>query len=135
MRLQGPVCNLFIVITCMSHRGRVCPSQDDTITDLQETLNLVPPDDYMIVLDDLNEQLGTNIKNRSDRWTGGKPSKNADKIVDLMRMHNLCAANEFFEPNRGESAHTHLCPTQKNKGAQGDFGPCVGERALCIYYY
>ena len=108
VRLQGPVCNLFIVATYMPHRGRVCPSQDDAIADLHEALKLAPPKDCMILLGDLNEQLGANIKNRTGRWTGGEPSKNADKIIDLMRMYNLCVANTFFEPKRGETAHTYL---------------------------
>ena len=39
VRLAGPVCNLFIIACYMSHRGRTCPSQDDTILHLQEALN------------------------------------------------------------------------------------------------
>lgn len=34
VRIEGPVCSLFIVAAYLPHRDRVAPCQDDTITDL-----------------------------------------------------------------------------------------------------
>ena len=85
-RLEGPVCNILYVGTYFPHRGRVCPDQDDTIADLHEALKKAQPGDCIVLMGDLNEQLGPNIPNRTGRWTGGKPSKNAQKILDLILM-------------------------------------------------
>ena len=65
----------------------------------------------------------------------GEPSKNAQKIMDIMDLYDLCAVNTMFEPKRGGSVHTYLCPKQKKKKecAQGDFGHHVGERVACKY--
>ena len=57
-----------LVHSCL-HRGRVSPNQDDTIADLHEALKQAPSTDCIILLGDLNEQLGPNIKNRTGRWT------------------------------------------------------------------
>ena len=74
-----------------------------------------------------------NIKNRTGRWTGGESSQNAGKILDLMSMYDLYAINTHFEPKRGESTHTYLCPKPKNSCAQGDFGLHVGKSVSCRY--
>ena len=128
VRLEGPVCNLFIVATYLPHRGRTCPNQDDTITDIHEALQQAPAGDCIVLLGDLNEQLGPNIQGRTGRWAGGQSSKNADKILDLMYMYDLFAVNTQFEPKKGETPHTYICPKSKNACAQGDFGLYVGER-------
>ena len=84
VRLKGPVCNLFIVATYFPHRGRVCPGQGDTTEDLHEALKQAQANDCIVLLGDLNEQLGPNIPNRTGRWSGDKPSKNASTIIQLM---------------------------------------------------
>ena len=133
VRLEGPVCNLLFASTYIPHRGRVSPDQDDTIADLHEALKKAQPDDCIILLGDLNEQLGPNIKDRTGRWTGGKSSKNADKILDIMHMYDLYAANTHFEPKQGETPHSYICPSPKSACAQGDFGLHVGEKVACHY--
>ena len=35
VRLKGPTCNLFVIAVYMPHRGRIQPSQADTLTDLE----------------------------------------------------------------------------------------------------
>ena len=57
VRLKGPVCNLFVVAVYLPHRGRVAPTQDQTLTDLQSVLNDVPTRDCICLLGDFNEQL------------------------------------------------------------------------------
>ena len=66
-RLEGPVCNILYVGTYLPHRGRVCPDQDDTIADLHEALKKAQPGDCIVLMGDLNEQLGPNIPNRTGR--------------------------------------------------------------------
>jgi hypothetical protein len=140
VRLQGPVCNLFFVATYLPHRGRVCPDQDDTIADLHEALKKAHPTDCIVLLGDLNEQLGPNIKNRTGRWAGGQSSKNAQKILDLMSMYDLYSVGTLFEQPKGESSHTYICPQAKEDGehaqgghAQGDFGLHVGHKVSHTY--
>ena len=108
VRLEGPVCNLFIVATYVPHRGRINPCQDDTIADLHEALKQAPASDCIILLGDVNEQLGPNIKNRTGKWAADKSSANADKILDLMAMHDLFSVGTKFEPKRGETTHTYV---------------------------
>ena len=132
VRLEGPVCNLFIVACYLPHRGRTAPSQDDTICDLHTALKKAGSKDCIVLLGDFNEQLPGNIKNRTGKWVAGEASKNANKIMDLMQLYDLFAVNTQFEPKRGESVHTYLCPKPKN-GASGDFGLHVGERVACKY--
>ena len=67
VRLAGPVYNLFVVTTYLPHRGKVTPSQDDTIQDLHESLQLTHFKDCIVVLGDLNEQLGW-IKHKKPNW-------------------------------------------------------------------
>ena len=132
VRLEGPVCNLFIVATYLPHRGRAAPDQDDTIQDLQEALQKAATSDCIIILGDFNEQLPANVENRTGKWVGGEPSKNAKKILDLMHLYDLFAVNTIFEPKRGETVHTYLCPKPKDSSqAQGDFGFHVGEQVTC----
>ena len=134
VRLAGPVCNLFIVASYLPHRGRASPNQEDTISDLHEALKQAPSQDCIVLMGDLNEQLPANVANRTGKWVGGKPSKNASKILDLMHLYDLYAVNTHFEPKRGESVHTYMCPKPKNKEfAQGDFGMHVGERVAHNY--
>ena len=132
VRLAGPVCNLFIVATYMPHRGRVSPDQDDTIKDIHEALQKAPTQDCIILLGDLNEQLGVNIKNRTGRWAGGESSKNADKIIEVMHMYDLYAVNTHFEPKKGDSVNSFVCPARKDE-QNGDLGLHVGSVVSAKY--
>ena len=48
-------------------------------------------------------------------------------------MYDLFAVNTHFEPKRGETPHTYLCPKPKSPCAQGDFGLHVGEKVSHRY--
>ena len=88
VRLRGPACNLFIIAVYLPHRGRVQPSQDDTIRDLQVVLKKVPSHDCICIMDDFNEQLQKSVENRTGKWTSGAASKNSVKILELMQMYD-----------------------------------------------
>ena len=92
----------------MPHRGRTQPSQEDTLKDLQSVLAKVPSGDCICILGDLNEQLPNNVSGRTGRWTAGPESPNANKILDLMHMHELIAVNTLFEPKYESGLLTFL---------------------------
>ena len=69
----------------MSHRGRVDPSQDDTLKDLETVLIKVLKGDCVCVLGDLNEQLESSVKGcTGNKCTADAKSPNSDKIIELM---------------------------------------------------
>ena len=47
VRLQVPVCNLFVISIYLPHRDRIAPTQGQIIVDLQKVLSSVPARDYM----------------------------------------------------------------------------------------
>ena len=97
VRLRGPVYNLFIIAVYLPHRARVCPSQDDTLADVQTVLSKIPDRDCICMMGDINEQLQGNIKGITGKWTGGPQSRNSEKIVDFLRLNKLAAMNTFFK--------------------------------------
>ena len=107
-RLEGPACNLFAIGTYVPHRGRVAPAQSDTLKDLENVLAIVPQGDCICIMGDLNEQLEGGVKDRTGKWTAGPKSPNSDKIIEMMRLHELTAANTLFEPKRKEALQTFL---------------------------
>lgn len=108
VRLEGPICNLTIIAVYMPHRGRVQPSQDDTLADLETVLSKVPKGDCVCVMGDLNEQLQGGVRDRTGTHTAGPASQNADKIMQLMHLHQLTAANTLFKPRRKSQLVTFL---------------------------
>ena len=110
VRLKGPTVNLFIVAVYMPHRARVHPAQHNTMLELTKMLKEAPSNDCIVLLGDFNEQLQSNVKGCTGKWGLGEASKNADSVLDLMRMFNLCAANTFFKPKKNCSNATYLAP-------------------------
>ena len=90
------------------------PAQEDTLATLYTLLKQVPKNDCIIMLGDFNEQLQANIQGVTGKWTGGKESANDEKIVEMMRLNNLIAANILFQPSN--SVHTYL--QTKRKGME-----------------
>ena len=126
VRLKGPTCNIFIVAVYMPHRGRTQPNQDDTIKDLQTVLAKIPHGDCICILGDLNEQLEGNVPNRTGAWTAAPKSQNADKVLNLMHMHELTAANTLFETKHKSALYTFLQTEREGMTTQGDLGEHVG---------
>ena len=133
VRLQGPVCNLFVVAVYLPHRGRIAPAQDQTLTDLQRVLSNVPARDCVCLLGDFNEQLPAGVDGITGAWTGGPPTKNADKIVELLRLNNLTAVNTMYRPKKNSSVHTFLKTKRKANDDGDELQQFVGRTAKCKY--
>ena len=69
MGLKGSICNIFVVVTYVSHNGRTTkPTATDTIEALVKLLTTVSKQDCIIMGGDLNCQLQRNVPGRTDRW-------------------------------------------------------------------
>ena len=77
---------------------------------LTTLLKQVPKNDCIgiVVLGDLNEQLGSNVHRCTGKWTAGKKSQNAETIICLMRLCDLFAINTIFQPKKHKSVDTYL---------------------------
>ena len=137
VRLRGPVCNLFVIAAYLPHRGRVSPSQDDTIADIQNILSKVPSRDCVCMMGDFNEQVESNIKGITGKWTGGPPSTNAEKITDMLRFNKLAAVNTMYQPKKHQSVCTFLQTQHKGNedinANANDFGAYVNQEVRAKY--
>ena len=135
VRLAGPMCPLFVIAVYLPHRGRVSPSQDDTLHDLEAVLRTVPQGDCICILGDFNEQLRGNVADRTGKFVGGPPSANANKLIELLQLHDLTAVNTFFAPKKNSTVHTFLATKQKgaNEQLQNDRGEYVGHKVIATY--
>ena len=113
VRLKGPVVNIFVIAIYVPHRLRVEPAQHNTLGTLSKLLKQVPKSDCIIILGDLNEQLPPNIDNHTGKWAFGSASKNADDIIDIMRLHDLYAINTKFQPAKHTSNATYISINKK----------------------
>ena len=127
VRLEGPVCNLFIIAVYLPHRGRVQPNQDDTLRDIETVLAKVPKRDCICMMGDFNEQVQGGVQGRTGKWVANQQSVNADKIMQLMQLHELTAANTLFEPRCTSALYTYLQTKSSEQSAAGDHGEYVGE--------
>ena len=94
-----------MIVVHVPHRGRVSPCQDDTLHDLEAVLNRVSQGDCICIIGDFNEQIQGNVKDRMDKWVGGTPSQNSEKIMQLLRLHELTAVNTLYAPRHGKEVH------------------------------
>ena len=122
----------WVIAVYMPHRGRVDPNQQQTLADLQQVLSNVPARDCICLLGDFNEQLKANLEGITGKWTGGPPSKNAERIHDLLRLNNLVAVNTMFHPNKHQSVNTFL-QTKRSGATGGDEGLYVGRDVKAKY--
>ena len=133
VRLKGPTTSIFIIAVYVPHRGRVAPCQDDTLQDLENVLRRTPRNDCICILGDCNEQLEGNVHGRTGKWVGGLKSKNADKIMQLLRLHDLTAVNTFFQPRHGKQVHTYLHTAPQGGNNDSDYGEYVGAHCIAKY--
>ena len=58
VRLEGPVCNLFVIVPYVPHKGRKrAPYAQDTIAQLRKLMKTVRKTDCIVVMGDLNCEL------------------------------------------------------------------------------
>ena len=104
VRLAGSVCNLFIVIPYIPHRGRKqAPYTQDTIRQVSELLKtVVRKTDCIIMMGDLNCELQRNVSGYTGKWcmTRSKDSGHGEEILSLIREFDLSAVDTLFKPAR-----------------------------------
>ena len=103
VRLEGPICNLFVVVAYIPHKGRsVPPTAQDTLGQVDALLKTVPKQDCIILGGDLNCQLQRNVPGCTGRWSMTQKADNGhgEKVLDLMRSHDLFAVDTALKPKR-----------------------------------
>ena len=137
VRLKGPVCNIFYVVVYIPHKGRaVKPKAEDTIQQLADLLQTAKKSECVIIGGDFNCQLQREVTGCTGKWCMTQhPNKgHGDKILDLMRLYDLCAAGTYFKPKRkkwsGRYRHcnaTYLPKDTKRRPTKLDY-LCVSNR-------
>ena len=106
VRLDGPVCPLFVVCVYIPHKYRkATPQAADTIHELSDLLTNcknLKPTDCVIVMGDLNCELERNVQGCTGRWLMNKrpDDGHSSKVMDLLRSHDLFAVDSLFKPPR-----------------------------------
>ena len=114
VRVAGPVCNLFFVVTYIPHKGRTNPCAQDTIKQLQTLLKGVTKSDCIILCGDFNCQLQRHVKGCTGKWCMTKRPDNghSEDVLELMRSYDLFAADTMFKPAKktwGPKKRKHIC--------------------------
>ena len=124
VRIKGPVCNIFYIVTYIPHKGRKAqPKAEDTINQLAQLLQTVKKSDCVILAGDFNCQLQRSVPGCTGTWCMTKYENNGhgNKILDLMRLHDLCAIGTYFKPKMkkwsGRYRHCNATFCQKTPNA------------------
>ena len=73
---------------------------------LDEAIKKAPKGDCVVVIGDLNEELSRNVSNHTGRFTRSeKGSRNSNKIINLMRSHDLGAVNTRFKKSKSPATY------------------------------
>ena len=98
--MTGPVCNLFIIVTYIPHRGRTkTPFTQDTIGKVKELMKTIKKGDCTIWMGDLNCELQRNVQGCTGKWsmTKKKDSGHGEEVLELMRQYDLFAVDTLFK--------------------------------------
>ena len=115
VKLAGPICNLFIVVVYIPHKGRTkAPTAQDTMQQLKTLLSTVPKSDCVILGGDLNCQLQRNVPGFTGKWcmTTKPDGGHGDEMLELMRLHELFAVDTLCKPAEkrwGAEGRKRLC--------------------------
>ena len=119
VRIDGPVCPLFIVCVYIPHKYRKeKPFAEDVIKQLHELLKNcknLKPTDCIIILGDFNCELQRNVPGCTGRWLMNRrpDDGHGEKVINLMRSHDLFAVDSLFRPKRkymfGPNKKKHIC--------------------------
>ena len=112
VRLEGPICNLFVVVVYIPHKGRnVSPTAEDVIEQIGKLLQTVPKHDCVILGGDLNCQLQRNVPGCTGKWSMTQKADNGHgtMVLDLMRTHDLFTVGTALRPKKKR------CPSSRRK--------------------
>ena len=113
-RLEGPVCNLFVIVVYIPHKGRSNPCAQDTINQIKVLLSTVRSHDCIILMGDFNCQLRRNVSGCTGKWcmTKRKDNGHGEEMLNLLRRFDLFAVDTLFKPARkalGEKKRMRYC--------------------------
>ena len=103
VRLDGPVCPLFVVCVYIPHKYRhASPTAEDVIAQLEGLLSNCKPTDCTIVMGDFNCELQRNVPGCTGKWLMNKKPDNghSSRVLTCMRSHDLFAVDSMFMPKR-----------------------------------
>ena len=102
VRIAGPICNLFVIVVYIPHKGRTNPSALDTIEKMKELSSTIGKFDCVTLMIDFNCQLRRNVQGCTGRWcmTTRPDNGHGEIVLDLLRSHDLCAADTYFKSER-----------------------------------
>ena len=106
VRLDGPVCPLFIVCVYVPHKFRkTAPLATETLTQLDGLLSnckALKSNDCVVVMGDLNCELPRNIQGYTGKWFMNKrhDDGHSSELLSLMRAQDLFAVDSLFRPKR-----------------------------------
>ena len=119
VRLEGPVCPLFVVCVYIPHKYKhTSPNSEDVIVQLENLLancRKLKPNDCIIVMGDFNCELQRNVQGCTGKWLMNRnPDKgHGTRVLSFMRTHDLFAADNMFKPKRrfmfGEETRKRVC--------------------------
>ena len=113
VRLRGPICNLFVVVVYVPHKGRqTAPTASDIIQELHKLLRTVPKQDCIVLGGDFNCQLQRNVQGCTGQWSMTQQADNGhgEEMLDLLRKQDLFAVGTSFKPKRKRwSQRKRLC--------------------------
>ena len=105
VRLEGPACNLFVVAVYVPHNSRVCPSQQDTLRELDEVCKQAKQGDCIVVLGDFNVQLPGGVQGHTGPHVCAQgESESATEVINFMRQYDLSAMNTKFRKSKTSPA-------------------------------
>ena len=129
VRIEVPTCNLYIICVYVPHRARVKPCQADTLKELDAAIKKAPKGDCIIVLGDFNEELPPKIAKHTGAHTlNQQGSKNAEAILNVMRNHELYAANTKFRKRKSPATYTQVESKAEHNCPQGSSSLYVGRK-------
>ena len=105
VRIDGPVCPLFIVCVYVPHKYRQQPCAADVLAQLDKLLadcKKIKKNDCLIILGDFNCELQRNIEGVTGQWFMNKRPDNghSNNLVQVMRTNDLFAVDSLFRPKR-----------------------------------
>ena len=106
VRLDGPVCPLFVVCAYVPHKfKKTAPVAQGVINQIDELLTNckhLKSTDCVILLGDFNCELQRNVKGCTGRWLMNKrpDDGHSEQVMDLIRSHDLFAIDSLFRPKR-----------------------------------